>query len=91
MKKDDMVVALHKSANLPTKKQAGEIVDWFFATITSAMKKNDEVAITGFGRFYVAKRAARAGRNPKTGEAMQIKASKTVKFKAGALLKGAVK
>ena len=91
MKKDDLVEALHKDAKLETKKQAGEIVEWFFDTITKALKKGEEVAITGFGTFKVAKRAARQGRNPKTGEAMQIKASKAVKFKAGALLKAAVK
>lgn len=91
MKKVDLVEALYKDANLPTKKQAGEIVDWFFDTITATLKKGDNVEITGFGSFKVAKRAARQGRNPKTGEAMQIKASKAVKFKAGALLKAAVK
>lgn len=91
MKKVDLVEALYKGANLPTKKQAGEIVDWFFDTITATLKKGDSVEITGFGSFKVAKRAARQGRNPKTGETMQIKASKAVKFKAGALLKAAVK
>jgi nucleoid DNA-binding protein len=91
MKKGDLVEALYKGASLPTKKQAGEIVDWFFNTITASLKKGEPVEITGFGSFKISKRAARAGRNPKTGAAMQIKASKGVKFKAGALLKAAVK
>ncbi len=91
MKKDDLVEALYTGANLPTKKQAGEIVDWFFATITNALKKGDEVGITGFGTFKVVKRAARQGVNPKTGEKIQIKAANKPKFTAGKLLKEAVK
>lgn len=91
MKKDDLVEALHKGANLPTKKQAQEIVEWFFDTITNALKKGDEVGITGFGTFKVVKRAARQGINPKTGEKIQIAAAKKPKFTAGKLLKDAVK
>ena len=91
MKKDDLVEALHKDAKLETKKQAGEIVEWFFETITKALKKGDEVAITGFGTFKVAKRAARQGINPKTGEKISIAATTVPKFKAGKLLKDAVK
>jgi DNA-binding protein HU-beta len=91
MKKDDLVEALHADANLPTKKQAAEIVDWFFDTITKALKKGDEVGITGFGTFKVVKRAARQGVNPKTGEKIQIAAANKPKFTAGKLLKDAVK
>jgi len=91
MKKDDLVEALHKDAGLETKKQAGEIVDWFFATITKALAKGDEVGITGFGTFKAVKRAARAGVNPKTGEKIKIAATTVPKFKAGKLLKDAVK
>lgn len=91
MKKDDMVDALHKSANLATKKQAGEIVDWFFETITKSLKRGEEVGITGFGTFRAVKRAARAGVNPKTGAKIQIAATTVPKFKAGKLLKDAVK
>lgn len=91
MKKDDLVEALHKGANLPTKKQAQEIVEWFFDTITNALKKGDEVGITGFGTFKVVKRAARMGVNPKTGEKISIAAAKKPKFTAGKLLKDAVK
>lgn len=91
MKKDDLIEALHKDANLPTKKQAGEIVDWFFATITKALSKGEEVAITGFGTFKTVKRAARMGINPKTSERIQIPAMTKPKFSAGKLLKDAVK
>ncbi len=91
MKKDDLVEALVKGANLPTKKQAQEIVDWFFETITKALSRGEEVAITGFGAFKTVKRAARMGINPKTGEKIQIPAMTKPKFTAGKLLKDAVK
>lgn len=91
MKKDDLVEALHKGANLPTKKQAGEIVEWFFDTITKSLKKGEDVEITGFGKFMVVKRAARKVRNPKTGESMTAPAKTVPKFRPGALLKNAVK
>ncbi len=91
MKKDDLVEALAKDANLPTKKQAQEIVDWFFETITKALSRGEEVAITGFGSFKTVKRAARMGINPKTGEKIQIPAMTKPKFTAGKLLKDAVK
>lgn len=91
MKKDDLVEALHKDANLPTKKQAQEIVDWFFDTITKSLARGEEVGITGFGTFKTVKRAARMGINPKTGEKIQIAAAVKPKFSAGKLLKDAVK
>ncbi len=83
--------ALHKAANLPTKKQAGEIVEWFFDTITKSLARGEEVGITGFGTFKTVKRAARMGVNPKTGEKIQIAAATKPKFSAGKLLKDAVK
>lgn len=58
--------------------------------VTGVLKKGDNVALVGFGTFEVRKRAARAGRNPSTGEAIKIKASKAPAFKAGATLKAAV-
>ena len=58
--------------------------------ITATLKKGDNVALVGFGTFEVRKRAARAGRNPATGEAIKIKASKQPAFRAGATLKAAV-
>ncbi len=91
MKKNDLVVALHSHAKLPTKKQAAEIVDWFFDTITASLKRGEDVAITGFGTFKTVKRAARMGINPKTGERIQIPAMTKPKFSAGKLLKDAVR
>lgn len=91
MTKGDLVDAIMKGADLGTKKLAGEVVDLFFDTITKSLKKGDDVAITGFGTFKVAKRAARMGINPKTGEKIKIPAATVPKFKAGKALKDAVK
>ena len=92
MKKDDLVDALHKDANLPTKKQAAEIVDWFFATITKSLARGEEVGITGFGTFKTVKRAARMGVNPrKPSERIQVPEVRVPKFKAGKALKDALK
>lgn len=91
MTKGDLVEAIMKGANLETKKLAGEVVDLFFDTITKTLKKGDDVAITGFGTFKVAKRAARMGVNPKTGAQIKIPAATVPKFKAGKGLKDAVK
>ncbi|MCL4399822.1 HU family DNA-binding protein [Patescibacteria group bacterium] len=91
MKKDGLVEAVIKAANTETKKQAQQAVDAVFDTIVKALSKGDEVAIAGFGTFRVAKRAARMGVNPKTGEKIQIPASTKPKFRAGKLLKEAVK
>ncbi len=73
-----------------SKTQSAEAVEATLDAITGALQKGDEVAITGFGKFSVAKRAARPGRNPATGQAIKIKASKTPKFSAGATLRQAV-
>ena len=91
MKKEDIAEAVLKAANLATKKQAQESVEAIFDTITKALSRGEEVAIAGFGVFRVVKTAARAGINPKTGEKIQIKASKKPKFRAGKALKEAVK
>lgn len=79
-----------KAAGLETKVAAERVVDAVFDTIVKTMGRGEEVAITGFGTFRVVKRAARMGRNPKTGESIQIKASIKPKFRAGKLLKEAV-
>ena len=73
-----------------TKTDADKAVNAFLETVTEALKSGEKVALTGFGSFEVAEREAREGRNPQTGETMQIKASKTPKFKAGKTLKDAV-
>jgi len=91
MKKDGIVDAVMKDAGLEVKKQAVAAVDAVFDAIVKTMSRGEEVAISGFGTFRVTKRAARMGRNPKTGEAIQIAASTKPKFRAGKLLKEAVK
>lgn len=91
MKKDGLVEAVMNAAGIETKKQAQMAVDALFDTIVKTMSKGEEVAITGFGVFRVVKRAARMGINPKTMEKIQIAASTKPKFKAGKLLKEAVK
>ena len=73
-----------------TKADAGKAVDAVFDAITEALKKGDDVRIVGFGTFSSAKRAAREGRNPRTGETIQIKASNQPKFTAGKGLKDAL-
>jgi len=90
MKKDGLVEAVIKATGIETKKQATLAVETVFDTIVKTMARGEEVAITGFGTFRVANRAARMGVNPKTGEKIQIKASIKPKFRAGKLLKEAV-
>ena len=73
------------------RKDAGAAVDAVLSTIESALKSGDDVNFTGFGKFHVAERGAREGRNPRTGESMQIAASKVPRFTAGSGLKKAIK
>ncbi len=74
-----------------TRKQAQEVVDGIFSTITNALKKNEPVQIAGFGSFKTAQRDARTGRNPQTGAKIQIAARTVPKFVPGKALKEAVK
>ncbi|MDP3948808.1 MAG: HU family DNA-binding protein [bacterium] len=90
MTKDGLIEAVMKEANIETKAAAHRAVEAVFETITKTMSRGEDVAITGFGTFRIAKRAARQGRNPKTGETIQIKASIKPKFRAGKGLKEAV-
>jgi DNA-binding protein HU-beta len=90
MTKDGLAEAIMKEAGLESKAQAHRIVDAFIDTIIKTMKRGEDVAISGFGTFRVAKRAAREGRNPKTGEKIHIPASIKPKFRAGKALKEAV-
>lgn len=80
-----------KAAGMETKVAAQRAVEAVFDTITKTMGRGEDVAVTGFGTFRVAKRAARQGRNPKTGATIQIPASTKPKFRAGKVLKEAVK
>ena len=89
MNKNDLVAAVARDCDHSTS-GAASVVDAIFDEITSALRSGDEVKIAGFGSFSVAKRAARAGRNPRTGETIQIAASQQPKFKAGKALKDAV-
>ncbi len=89
MNKSDLVAVIAQTSNL-TKADATRALDAITSAITSALVGGDNVAITGFGSFVVRDRAARTGRNPQTGEAIQIKASKVPAFKAGKLLKESV-
>lgn len=91
MKKDGLVDAVIQVAGLESKKQALAAVDAVFDTIVKTLAKGDEVKLPGFGVFRVAKRAERMGVNPKTGEKIKIAASVKPKFRAGKLLKEAVK
>lgn len=90
MNKTEYIAAIAETSGM-TKAQAQIAVDISIAVITKALKKGDAVQITGFGTFDVTKRAARTGRNPATGKAIKIAASKAPKFKAGIVLKNAVK
>lgn len=85
MSKQILVDALRK--NGMTSSEAASAVDTVVAAIGKELKKTQRFGIPGFGSFAVSKRAARMGRNPRTGEAIKIRASKGVRFKAGAKLK----
>jgi DNA-binding protein HU-beta len=89
MNKTELVDAVASDSGL-TNADARKAVESFIATVEKTLKKGDDVAITGFGKFSVVKRGARTGRNPQTGEPVKIKASKAPKFTAGAGLKGVV-
>ena len=86
---NELISAVAANSEL-SKIDAAKAVDGVFEAITSSLKGGDEVRLVGFGTFSVSKRAATTGRNPRTGEAIQIKASNQPKFKAGKALKGAV-
>jgi DNA-binding protein HU-beta len=89
MNKSELIDAVADSANL-SKADAGRAVDGIVSSVTDALKGGDAVSLVGFGTFSVRDRAARTGRNPRTGETIQIKASKNPAFKAGKALKDAV-
>lgn len=91
MTKEGLVEAVMKAAGLETKAAAQRAVDAVFDTIVKTMSRGEDVVVSGFGAFKVVKRAARQGRNPKTGETIQIPASVKPKFRPGKVLKEAVK
>lgn len=85
--KADLADHVANSVDELTKKQASDAVDAVFEAIQSYLEDGDRVQVSGFGSFSVAERAARTGRNPATGESIQIPASKNAKFKAAKNLK----
>ncbi len=89
MNKAELIEAIAGTADL-SKAAAGLALDAAINNITSALKKGDTVTLVGFGTFSVRNRAARMGRNPRTGESIQIKASKVPAFKPGKALKDAL-
>jgi DNA-binding protein HU-beta len=90
MNKSELIEAVANSAEL-SKAAAGKAVDAVLESITGALKEGDQVALIGFGTFSVRDRAARTGRDPRTGNPIDINATKIPAFKAGKALKDAVK
>jgi|TARA_B100002019_G_C20925310_1_gene429517 DNA-binding protein HU-beta len=89
MNKSDLIDQIAASTDI-SKAAAGRALDATIDSITDALKDGEQVVLVGFGTFHVKDRAARTGRNPRTGETIQIKASKSPGFKAGKVLKDAV-
>lgn len=94
MNKNEFIAAVSESKSLAkldlSKSAISAVIDAALGAIEGTLKKGEEVRLVGFGNFYVSKRAASKGRNPRTGEAIQIKASKLPKFRAGKQFKDQV-
>ncbi len=89
MNKSELIDAIAKHADI-SKAAAGRALDAAVNSIKTSLRKGDVVTLVGFGTFYVGKRTARPGRNPRTGAAIKIHAAKVPKFRAGKALKDAV-
>ncbi|WP_116474491.1 MULTISPECIES: nucleoid-associated protein HU-beta [Zobellella] len=89
MNKSQLIDKIAEGADI-TKASAGRALDAVVEAITESLKEGDQVSLVGFGTFAVRERAARTGRNPQTGAAIEIAAAKTPAFKAGKALKDAV-
>ena len=89
MNKDDLISKVASSVGL-SKTEAAKTVDAVFSNISGSLKNGNEVRLVGFGTFLVSNRAATTGRNPRTGESIQIPAKKVPKFRAGKVLKSTV-
>ena len=87
--KSELIDSIADSADV-SKAAAGRALEATIEAVKKAMKKGDMVTLVGFGTFYVGKRAARTGRNPRTGDTIKIKAAKVPKFRAGKGLKDAI-
>jgi DNA-binding protein HU-beta len=90
MTKAELIANIGKEAKI-SKASAEKALNAFTSSLTKALKKGDKLTLTGFGTFSVAKRKARTGRNPQTGKEIKIPATRVAKFKAGNLLKSAIK
>lgn len=90
MNKAELITAVAEK-NKIEKKMVADILEAITSVVTDTLANGESVKLVGFGTFEVAERAAREGRNPKTGESVHIDASKAPKFKAGSALKAAVK
>ena len=90
MNKADLIAKLSKDAGI-TKEKANLAIDSLVDGVTKGLKKGSRVTLVGFGTFYSSKRKARVGRNPQTGEAIQIKAKKVARFKPGKELEASIK
>lgn len=88
MNKSELIDAIAASADIP-KAQATRALDAVIESVTNALQQNDQVVLVGFGTFSVKERAARSGRNPKTGETIEIPAARIPAFKPGKALKDA--
>ena len=89
MNKADMIEQIAQAAEV-SKSAAERAVDALIGAVKSSLKKGEMVTLVGFGTFYVSKRAARAGRNPRTGATLKISAARVPKFRAGKALKDAL-
>ncbi len=89
MNKLELIDAIAAKSGL-TKADSARALDAFMAAVSETLKKGDKITLTGFGTFAVSKRAARDGRNPRTGEIVKIPARNSVSFKAGSKLKDSV-
>ena len=89
MNKDDLISKVASSIGI-SKSEAAKSVDAVFSSITNSLKGGNEVRLVGFGTFLITNRAATIGRNPRTGESIQIPAKKVPKFRAGKSLKETV-
>jgi DNA-binding protein HU-beta len=87
--KAEMIDEIAQAAEI-SKSAAERAIDALVGAVKSSLKKGDDVTLVGFGTFYASDRAARTGRNPRTGETLQIAASRVPKFRAGKALKDAI-
>ncbi len=90
MTKADLISIIQSKAGLETKAAAGKALDATLEAIGESLANGDAITLVGFGTFKVSERAARTGRNPRTGQEIQIPAAKTVKFSPGKRLKDAI-